>query len=91
MSTEQKITQVKEAMNRQLERFNFISVGNVQIPTGFILDNNEPDGAFNVIPVDSKEQAEEISMAIVKNKNIIDNVEYYSKPLYLTVLVSLPR
>lgn len=89
MSTKQKIYQVREAMNRMLG--NFISVGNVQIPTCFKLDNKEPNGAFNVIPVDSKEQAEEISMAIVNNKNIIDEVEDYSKPLYLTVVVSLPR
>ncbi len=89
MSTKQKIYQVREAMDRMLG--NFISVGDVKIPTGFILDNKEPNNAFNVISVDSKEQAEEISMGIVNNKNIIDNVEDYSKPLYLTVLVSLPR
>lgn len=89
MTTEQKISQVRKAIDRMLG--NFISVGNVQIPTGFILDNNEPDGAFNVIPVDSKKQAEDISLAIVNNKNITDNVEDYSKPLYLTVNVSLPR
>lgn len=89
MPTQQKISQVREAMRSMLG--NFVSSGNVQIPTGFILDNEEPNNSLNVIPVDSKEQAEEISMEIVNNKNIIDNVEDYSKPLYLTVVVSLPR
>lgn len=88
MSTQQKIIQVKEVMSRMLG--NFTSMGNIKIPTTFILDNEDPNNAFNVISVISKEQAEEISMEIVNNKNIIDKVEDYSKPLYLTVIANLP-
>ena len=91
MSTQQKTLQVNEAIKRQLEMINFVSVRTLQIPISFILDNERPNGAFNVISVDSTEQAEEISMNICSNKNIINNVKDYSKPLYLTVLISLPR
>jgi len=88
MSTQQKIIQIKEAMNRMLG--NFTSTGNVKIPTTFILNNKEPNNSFNVISVESKEQAEKISMEIVNNKDIIDDVDDYSKPLYLTVVVKFP-
>ncbi len=89
MSTQLKTHQIKEAINRILDSQPFI--GNVPIPTQLILNNEEPGNSFNVIPVDSKEQAEEIAMNIINSKNIKDDVEDYDKPIYLTVIVSLPR
>ncbi len=88
MSTQLKIIQVKEAMNRVLG--NFTTYGSVTIPITFILDNKEPNGEFNVFLVESKKEAEDIATSIINNKNIKDNVEDYSKPLYLTVIPNVP-
>lgn len=88
MTTDQKIIKVKDIMKQMLG--NFTTLNNIKIPTTFILDNEEPNNFFNVISVDSKEQAESISMALVNTKEIVDNVKNYSEPLYLTVIANIP-
>ena len=88
MTLEEKVRFLRNSMSSQLNQFAFVSIGNVKIPTRFLL-NNTKSNTSNEIPVDSREQAEEIRSII--SGTLIDSVDNYNKPLYLSVEVSPPQ
>ena len=87
-----KIIHLQKAIDRQLEYFSFTSIGNNNILVKFNLTNEPFSNEFNVVEVESIDEANKIVNAIVIEKTkVLDrsNIDY-SKPLFLSVVVILP-
>lgn len=87
-----KIIHLQKAIDRQLNYFSFTSVGNNTVSVEFNLNNKPFTNEFNVVEVESIDEANEIVNAIVveKVKDLdVSNIDY-SKPLFLSVVAILP-
>jgi len=87
-----KIIHLQKAIDRQLNYFSFTSTGDNTVSVEFILNNKPFTNEFNVVEVESIEEANEIVDAIVgeKAKNLDISSIHYNRPLFLSVVVILP-
>ncbi|WAC40903.1 hypothetical protein [Pedobacter sp. SL55] len=92
MNLFEKVSLVRGAIQLQLDSLAFTALGNAKVNLSFIVDNKKPEkDEDNVFQVSSVQEVEQIALHIYDDKKIINNVQDYNRPLYLTVLLIIPR